>query len=129
MYCSLLLEHVPDDISALRHMRAMTGKYFMATTIAGDFDRYRPWEEQLGHIRNYRVGELEEKLEKFGFTIRRAIYWGFPFYSPFARALHNRMKAKSKFRPTTCLIAKMMYYLYFLNSYERGDLLIVLAEV
>src|SRR5581483_7125094 len=40
VHCSLLLEHLPDDLAALANMRAMTGKHLLLTTIAGDFERY-----------------------------------------------------------------------------------------
>ena len=44
IYCSLILEHLPNDCGALENMRKMTGKYLLAATIAGDFDRYRAWD-------------------------------------------------------------------------------------
>ena len=110
-------------------MRAMTGRYLLVTTMAGDFERYKAWDSQMGHVRNYHVGELEAKLEKTGFAVQRVVYWGFPFYSPFARTLQNTMKAGSEFGIKTRLIADIMYYLYFFNSHKRGDLLIILASV
>lgn len=129
VFSSLLLEHIQDDLAALGNMRAMTGRYLLVTTMAGDFERYKAWDSQMGHVRNYHVGELEAKLEKTGFTVQRVVYWGFPFYSPFARTLQNTMKAGSEFGIKTRLIADIMYYLYFFNSHKRGDLLIILASV
>lgn len=128
--CSLVLEHLPGDVAALRNMRAMAGKYLLASTIAGDFARYRAWDERVGHVRNYRVGELESKLAAVGFEVCRSIYWGFPFYSPLMRTLHNRSAAAAgRYNFLTLLVAEALYYLYFLNSRRRGDLLIVLARV
>jgi SAM-dependent methyltransferase len=129
VFSSLLLEHLPDDLAALRNMRAMTGKYLLLTTIAGSFQRYKNWERQMGHVRNYEVGELEGKLEKVGYIIQKVIYWGFPFYSPIARVLQNNMKASSKFEAKSRIFAQAMYLLYFLNSNRQGDLSIVLASV
>jgi trans-aconitate methyltransferase len=130
VYCSLILEHLPDDVAALDNMRAMTGKYLVATTIAGDFDRYRAWDEVMGHVRNYRPGELEEKMVKAGFRVRQAIYWGFPFYNLLARALQNHAKVGTgEFNTATRLVARVLYWIYFLNSHRRGDLLTILAEV
>jgi SAM-dependent methyltransferase len=126
---SLILEHLADDRAALRHLRAMTGKYLLATTIAGDFERYRRWDERVGHVRNYAVGELEQKLVEAGFTVCRSIYWGFPFYSPVVRTLQNRSGAAAgEFNLLTRLVAEVLYYLYFLNSRRKGDLLVVLAK-
>jgi len=130
VFCSLVLEHLPDDVAALRNMRAMTGKYFLATTIAGDFERYRRWDERVGHVRNYRPGELEQKAAAVGFKVRRAIYWGFPFYSPIVRSLQNYCQIGiGPFNRMTSLIATLLYWLYFLNSHRRGDVLVLLAEV
>lgn len=129
VFSSLLLEHLPDDLAALRHMRAAAGKYLLVTTIAGDFERYRAWDEQMGHVRNYRRGELEEKLAQAGFTPQQVIYWGFPFYTPLARTLQNRAKAQHTFSQTERIIAQIMYYLYWFNSHRRGDILFALARV
>jgi SAM-dependent methyltransferase len=128
VFCSLVVEHLPDDVRALRNMRAMAGGHLLLTTIAGDFERYRAWDEQMGHVRNYRVGELEGKVADAGFTVERAIYWGFPFYSPMARLLQNRMTSEPSYGLGTRVLAEVMYRLYFLNSRRRGDLLILLAR-
>ena len=70
--CCFVLEHVPDDQGALANMAKMSRKWVLATSIAGDFERYRPWDEQVGHVRNYKRGELEEKMRNAGITIERA---------------------------------------------------------
>jgi trans-aconitate methyltransferase len=129
VFTSLLLEHLPDDVAALRNMRGMAARHFVATTIAGDFERYRRFDEQMGHVRNYRRGELEAKLEDAGFRVQRALYWGFPFYSPLARLALNRTTASSQYGVGTRAAAAIMYALFFLNSARRGDLLIVHATV
>jgi SAM-dependent methyltransferase len=128
VFSSLLLEHLHDDGAALRHMQAMTTKHLLVTTIAGNFDRYRAWDEQVGHVRNYQVGELERKLEEAGFVVEQALYWGFPFYTPLARVAQNGMKAEPTYGRSTRAIATAMYLLYYLNSSRRGDLLIIRAR-
>jgi len=127
--CSLVLEHLPDDLAALRNMRKMTKRHLIVATIAGDFERYRSWEQQMGHVRNYRRGELEQKLEACGFEVERVIYWGFPFYSPLARLLQNRMTSTAAYGTSTSLAARAMYWLYFLNTTRRGDVVLVRARV
>lgn len=129
VYSSLVLEHLEDDASALRNMRAMCEKWLLVTTIGGDFERYRPWEEQMGHVRNYAPGELEQKLGDAGFTPVRIVKWGFPFYSPVARRLQNGMKSEAEYSRAMRVSAQLMYWLYYLNSRRRGDLLIALARV
>lgn len=130
VYCSLVLEHLPKDEAALRNMRKMTGRYLLVTTIAGNYERYRVWDERVGHVRNYQAGELEQKLIAAGYKVRESIYWGFPFYNPLARTLQNYTKVgTAKFNKTTKIVANFLYWLYFLNLSRHGDLLIILAEV
>lgn len=128
VFSSLVLEHLPDDEQALRNMRAACRGHLLVSTIAGDFERYRAWDERMGHVRNYRRGELEAKLERAGFEVERATYWGFPFYSPLARLLQNRMTPQPRYGAGTRALAVAMYRLYFLNLPGRGDLLIVSAR-
>ena len=128
----LLLEHLEDDVAALRNMRAMTRKYLLLSTIAGDYERYKRWDAKVGHVRNYAVGELERKLENVGFQVEVAVYWGFPFYSPLTRALQNyadpKMGRQSLIRLFSRVFSELAYLLYFLNSRRRGDVLVVLAR-
>lgn len=128
VFSSLLLEHLPDDAAALRNMRAMCRRWLVVSTMAGDFERYRAWEDQVGHVRNYSRGELEARLRDAGFEVVSARYWGFPFYSPVARILQNRTSPSPEFSRATRLVAAALYWLYSLNSTRRGDLLIVLAR-
>jgi hypothetical protein len=79
-------------------------------------------------VRNYRRGELETKLQSSGFAIEKMIYWGFPFYTPLARTLQNRMTATHDLSRSAKLIAHVLYGVYFLNSARRGDLIIALAR-
>jgi len=127
--CALLLEHVDDDAAALRHLRAMTGRHLVVATIAGDFANYERWERQVGHVRNYRPGELEERLRVAGFSGIETTYWGFPFYSPVARTIQNAIPARARYGGATTLAARAAYLLYWLNSSRRGDLLIARACV
>lgn len=126
--CALVLEHVVDDLAALRNMRAMSSRYLLLTTIGGDYERYRPWEQQVGHVRNYDPGELEGKLEAAGFSVVSITRWGFPFYTPLARTLQNRMTVTHELSASSRLAARILYPVFFLNSSRRGDLLVALAR-
>lgn len=128
VFSALVLEHLPDDEAALANMRKMSSRHLLVATIGGDYERYRPWEEQVGHVRNYAPGELEAKLIAARFTPVRSIRWGFPLYSPIARRLQNRMTARHELSSASTLIARVMYALFFLNSSRRGDLLLTLAR-
>jgi 2-polyprenyl-3-methyl-5-hydroxy-6-metoxy-1,4-benzoquinol methylase len=130
VFCSFLLEHVEDDDSALINLTNMCDKYLFISTIQGDYDAYKAWESKMGHVRNYQVGELEEKLKQRGFRILKKIEWGFPFYSPIVRRLQmlNPNVGFGKYDIKTKVIASMLNVVYYLNSSSRGDILIILAE-
>jgi hypothetical protein len=130
VYAGLMIHLVRDDMAALYNMRQNTGKYMLISTMAGDFERHKRLEQSLGAIRNYRRGELEEKLTRAGFRVRHVIYWGFPFFSPLGRWLQNASGAGTgSYSWATRLIARALIAAYYLNSHRRGDLLTVLAEV
>jgi SAM-dependent methyltransferase len=127
--CSEVLEHIPDDIGALRNLRKMTSKYLVVSTPQG---RMRRFEEQVGHVRNYAPGELVKKIEFSGFTTLSVVEWGFPFYSPLYRNFLDPTNSKGttgEFGAMRKLIAKSIYVLFLLNSYKRGDEIFVLAKV
>ena len=128
VFSSLVLEHLHDDRAAVRNLRAMCRRHLLVTTIAGDFERYRAWDEQMGHVRNYRRGELEEKLAGAGFRVKEAVYWGWPLYTPLVRTLQNRASSEPSYGRSMRAVAAILHKLYYLNSSRRGDLLVVLAE-
>jgi SAM-dependent methyltransferase len=126
--CSEVLEHIQEDIAALRNLAIMTKKYLVVTSPQG---RMRKFEDsEMGHVRNYKPGELAEKLELNGFRIISLIEWGFPFYSPLYRNLLELIGGKGttgKFGFTRKLISHVIYLLFFLNSSKNGDEVIILA--
>jgi SAM-dependent methyltransferase len=126
--CALVLEHLPDDEAALRNIRAMTSGHLVLATIGGELDRYRHWEEAVGHVRNYRPGELEAKLTRAGFTVERLVQWGFPLWSPLARLLQGQMTPRARFGLGARAAAAIAGAAFHLNSSRRGDLLLVHAR-
>lgn len=128
VHAALLLEHVEDDDVAVRNLAAMTKDHLLVSTMAGDYGRYRRWEQKVGHVRNYRVGEVEAKLERAGLVVRTSVYWGFPFYSPLARLAQEATGAGAHpFGAGSRTLSRALYLLYFLNSNRRGDIVLVLA--
>jgi len=125
--CSDVVEHIEDDQSALNNMAAMTspGGHVVIATLQG---RMRPFEKDVGHVRNYGPGELEEKMRIAGLSVDRVIAWGFPFYSPlyrdFLEGIGNR-GTTGKFGPIRKLMCHGLYGLFLLNSHTRGDYLFV----
>jgi len=126
--CSEVLEHIPDDVAAMCHLAAMTGKYLVVTTLQG---RMRPSEVVMGHVRNYARGELAYKLAQSGLRVTRTIEWGFPFYSPLYRDFLDRIGNRGtsgKYGVARKIIAAGLYALFALNSTRSGDEILLLAE-
>lgn len=127
--CSEVLEHIPDDVSAIKHLAQMTGRYLIISTPQGRMRRFEP--EMVGHVRNYAHGELVRKLEQSGMRVLKVIEWGFPFYSPIYRdvlELTNAQGTRGELGVVRRAISVAMYYLFLLNSWKRGDEIVVLAE-
>jgi SAM-dependent methyltransferase len=124
-----VVEHIVDDVAALRNMAAMANKYVFISTLAG---RMRASEVLTGHVRNYSAVELTRKLEVVGLRVIDIRGWGFPFYSPIYRSLIELLPGgppAGATGPMSRLIARGMYQVYRLNWPRRGDVLSALAEV
>lgn len=122
-----VIEHLTDDLAALRHMAAMAGRYLYVSTIQG---RMRPSEPAIGHVRNYSPVELRAKLARAGLEVLRVWGWGFPFYSPLYRSLAEWLPGgppAGRVSAAGRLAAGLLYQLYRLNWPGRGDVLHVLA--
>jgi SAM-dependent methyltransferase len=128
--CSEVLEHIEDDISALKNLRRMTRRHLLVTTPQG---RMRSFESgAVGHVRNYSAGELQNKMRAAGFTVAAVIEWGFPLYSPVYRdylELTAGAGTTGAFGFVRRSLASALYWLFMLNSSRRGDELVVLAAV
>lgn len=125
--CSDVVEHIEDDQSAIDNIAAMTapGGHAVIATLQG---RMRAFEKDVGHVRNYAHGELEEKMRRAGFTIDSVIAWGFPFYSPLYRDFLDMVDSRGttgKFGAMRKLICHGLYTLFLMNSHRRGDYLFV----
>lgn len=128
--CTDVLEHLEDDVQALKNIRSMTKGYLIASSLQGRMRRFEP--EQVGHVRNYQRNELQDKITSAGFSIVKVIEWGFPFYSPLYRDLLEATAGKGttgEFGLTRRLIASLLYGIFSLNSHHSGDAIFVLAKV
>jgi ubiquinone/menaquinone biosynthesis C-methylase UbiE len=125
-----VIEHIKDDIAALKNIYKMCGKYFLLSTLQG---RMRKFEKNVGHYRNYDRDELIINLKRIGFKVEKIIEWGFPFYSPFYRNLCDKPAIENstygKFGLFRKIISEVIYRIFLLNSYKKGDYLFILARV
>lgn len=79
-----VLEHVDDWRDLLGRMANASQKYVLVSFPTG---RMRPFEKNVGHLRNFKIGEVEEFLLEKGFRSISIFYTGFPFYNPLYRNL------------------------------------------
>jgi SAM-dependent methyltransferase len=124
-----VIEHLADDMAALRNMAEMARSYVFISTLAG---RMRRSELHTGHVRNYSAVELARKLEIVGLRVLKVWGWGFPFYSPLYRTVVEFLPGgppAGLAGPISRLGATLLYQLYRLNWSGRGDVLSALAEV
>ena len=122
--CSDTLEHIKNDVKALKNIRKLCSRLIISVP-AG---KYMEDDRLVGHYRRYSKRELISKLRKAGFSIHKAEYWGFPFYSPIYRSIINRVKVNEKVNFMTRILAELIYFSFFLNIKDRGDRIFVLAE-
>lgn len=127
--CSEVLEHIKNDEAAIQHLYRMTENFIIISSPQG---RMRKFEiSEYGHVRSYSKGELINKLKRNGFTPIKVIEWGFPFYSPIYRNLLEITGARGtsgKFGIERRIISRLIYMLFLLNSSNRGDEIVVLAQ-
>ena len=123
--CLEVLEHVEDWQSLLGRLADAASKYLILSFPTG---RMRPFEVNVGHLRNFKKGEVESFLGLKGFEPLKLQYAGFPFYSPFYRELCNlNNAASSKFTQGSYslkqkLLANVFYVLFLCSTRKHwGD--------
>jgi SAM-dependent methyltransferase len=123
-----VVEHLVDDVAAIRHMATMASKYVYISTIAG---RMRRSERAIGHVRNYSAVELRTKLELAGLEVLWVRGWGFPFYSPLYRTAAEWLPGGPPSGHVGAVgraAAGALYQLYRANVPGRGDVISALAR-
>lgn len=90
--CFEVLEHVDDWRSLLGRI---CGAAEHAVALSFPTGRMRPYETHVGHVRNFRKGEVEPFMREAGFEVARRFHAGFPFFSPIYRDLCNLVDAGS----------------------------------
>jgi len=126
--CTDVVEHIEDDETAIANLARMTGRYLLVATMQG---RMRPYEIGVGHVRNYRHGELEAKIRATGLEIERVVEWGFPFFSPLYRDLLTLTGARGtegSYGPMRRFVTTALYSLFLANRWSKGDYIFVLAR-
>lgn len=123
-----VIEHLLDDIAALRNIAAMSNRYVYVSTMSG---RMRRSETSIGHLRNYSPVELAAKAKAAGIDVVAIRQWGFPFYSAYRTVTEffpggPPSDASSRLGR---IASAALYQLYKLNSHQHGGVITLVGEV
>jgi SAM-dependent methyltransferase len=119
-----VLEHIDDWKSLVDKITLSSTNYVLLSFPVG---RMRKYEVNLGHVRNFKKGEVENYLAEKGFYPVDVFYAGFPFFSPISRDLMNFLfkfqqeHIENVSEPTflTKLYSKTLYFLFKYCSTKR----------
>ncbi|MFC1454942.1 class I SAM-dependent methyltransferase [Candidatus Undinarchaeota archaeon] len=91
--CSEVIEHIEDDVEALRNMKKclVKGGRLILTVPAHSW-LFGAHDERLGHRRRYSKRDLRKKLTEVGFDVEKIRYWN--FISLFPAFLYARVLKK-----------------------------------
>jgi SAM-dependent methyltransferase len=123
-----VIEHLIDDVAALRHMGQMAERWVLVTSLSG---RMRKSEVGVGHLRNYSELELRAKAEAAGLQVEDVFGWGFPFYSPLYRTAAEWLPGGPPYGVMGTgrrWVASLLYGLYRFNLPRLGDVITLLAR-
>jgi SAM-dependent methyltransferase len=74
-----VLEHIPDENAFLQSIRFhLRDSGILLVNVPAFQSFYSNYDKVVGHFRRYNAGQLNAVLEKNGFAVRRATYWGAP---------------------------------------------------
>jgi SAM-dependent methyltransferase len=92
-----VLEHINDDVSALKEWRrVMTRRGTLIIFVPAFQMLWSSHDEANHHVRRYSGKQLRQALELAGFTIRRASYWNMALSIPgFVLSLVERLLRSS----------------------------------
>ena len=121
-----VLEHVENWQELLGRMAHAARKFVMLSFPLG---RMRPFEAHVGHLRNFRRGEVEGFMHSRGFVPEQLFRAGFPFYSPLYREVCNLTDSASnsfttgRYGVPQKIVAQVLYSLFRFASTKRhfGD--------
>ena len=99
VYTSNVLEHIEDDVHALKQIRSvMKPKSNLVVYVPAFQCLYSSWDNSVGHHRRYNKKELLSKMDDAGFDVTKVFYVdSLGFFASFAaRILKHRASTKLK---------------------------------
>lgn len=124
--CSEVLEHLDDDVGALRNI-GQGAEQLVVTTVGGPLTADL---REAGHVRHYTRRSLREALEQAGWEAVRVFAWGFPCYNLYRLALAGGAApaAKGTYGGPARLACLLLYWVLFLDLPGRGWRLVAAAR-
>jgi SAM-dependent methyltransferase len=118
-----VLEHVVDWEEVLGRMTNAARQFVLLSFPLG---RMRGFEVHVGHLRNFRRGQVEEFMRTRGFRPVQIFQAGFPFYSPLYREVCNLTNSGSnsfttgRYGTSQKIVAGILYSLFGFASTRRN---------
>lgn len=125
--CEVLV-HFHADEAAIAKLAALIRRYLVVVVPQGEMRRFERGD--VGRVCNYSRAKLCAKLERAGFAPTTVVEWSFPFFSPLYRDFLDRIPGgtvKGRMELRKRIAAAALYQLFRLNSWRRGDTLVILA--
>lgn len=130
---SEVLEHIDDWPTAVKTLVAMTRKHLLITVPGG---KVRAMDRIVGHHRHFAGAELIAALEANGCRVTTYRRWGFPMHALYKRAIsllspaamYQRFSGGDRYTLSQRWVSHVLYALFFMNVFDRGDQIIVLAD-
>ena len=120
-----VLEHIENWRAMVDKIIALAKKYIIFSFPTG---RMRKYESKIGHFRNFKKDEVEDYMQSKGLVTVKAVYAGFPFYSPIIRELENifwnenKPITRQEMNMVNKFIHRIWYILFrYFSSIKTGD--------
>ena len=128
--CVQVLEHLKDDVLALKKLHALCRRTAVISVPGGKLDEHG---RKNGHYRHYTKQDLVEKMSRSGFRVNRAFSFGWPVHSLFYRQLVRWLPRESvekvglgAYSPAKRAIMKIGDLAYYFNlSFVGTEILAV----
>lgn len=127
-----VLEHVDEDEVALKHFfDILSPGGRLVVLVPAHMFLHNSLDEALGHVRRYTKRELQQKVERAGFTVRKVYYWNSLAIAGWY-VNGNLMKKKEVAQGVARLYDRFVPFLRFVEKYilhgTLGISAIVVAE-
>lgn len=129
--CNQVLEHIEEDVNAIRNLDRMCGRYLLITVPGG---KYNSTSRLVGHFRHYAKQELLGKVLPLGYRVVHVREWGFPAHSLYKLLLGSlsantqRVAGLGKYGLWKKMVSGGLYWSFYANVFDRGANVILLAE-